>query len=345
MERKTKSNKLIAASVVIIVLFIAGLVLRQAKAVLFPFFLAIFLSFVLYPIIDYLSRFKVPKFLSIIVIIILTFLILYLFGVLIYSSGKTFASEFPKYGMKINSIISSLMESLKITYSDWDPENLINKLDTSKVGNFLLNALGPFFSFISKLFLVIVFLIFILAERGKTTEKFNAYFAKERNSKVLIVIKKITSQVQKYLVIKTIISLFTGVFATVVLLLFGVDFAILFGFLTFILNYIPNIGSIMATVFPVVIAVFQFETLWPAFWIMFILISVQTIMGSIIEPRLMGAGLGLSPIVVLFFLFFWGWLWGIPGMILAVPIAAIVKIVCDNIPELKFIGVLLSRGE
>lgn len=223
MERKTKSNNLIAASVVIIVLFIAGLVLRQAKTVLFPFFLAIFLSFVLYPIIDYLSRFKVPKFLSIIVIIILTFLILYLFGVLIYSSGKTFASEFPKYGMKINSIISSLMESLKITHSDWDPENLINKLDTSKVGNFLLNALGPFFSFISKLFLVIVFLIFILAERGKTTEKFNAYFAKERNSKVLIVIKKITSQVQKYLVIKTIISLFTGVFATVVLLLFGVD--------------------------------------------------------------------------------------------------------------------------
>jgi len=128
-------------------------------------------------------------------------------------------------------------------------------------------------------------------------------------------------------------------------MLFGLDFAILFGLLTFILNYIPNIGSFIATVFPVFIAIFQFETIWPAVWILVILVLIQQIMGAVVEPRLMGKGLDLSPLVILFFLFFWGWLWGIPGMILAVPIAAIVKIVTSNIPELDFIAVFMSKGK
>ena len=158
------------------------------------------------------------------------------------------------------------------------------------------------------------------------------------------VIKKIDSQVQRYLAIKTIVSLITGILVTVVLMIFGVDFAIVFGFLTFILNYIPNIGSFIATAFPVAIAAFQFETFWPAFWLLIILIAMQMAMGNIVEPRLMGEGLGLSPLVILFFLFFWGWLWGIPGMILAVPLAAIIKIVCSNIPSLQFVAVLMSKG-
>ena len=157
-------------------------------------------------------------------------------------------------------------------------------------------------------------------------------------------VQKIDHQIQKYLAIKTIVSLATGLMAALVLLIFGVDFAIVFGFMTFLLNYIPNIGSIIATSLPVLIAVFQFETIWPAFWILIILGSIQMLMGNLLEPRLMGQGLGLSPLVVLFSLFFWGWLWGIPGMILAVPIAAIIKIVCSNVPSLEFVGELMSKG-
>jgi predicted PurR-regulated permease PerM len=99
----------------------------------------------------------------------------------------------------------------------------------------------------------------------------------------------------------------------------------------------------VATILPLIIAAFQFDNLWPAFWIFIILGTIQMSIGNFIEPRLMGEGLGLSPLVVLFSLFFWGWLWGIPGMILAVPIAAVIKIVCSNIPSLEFVAALMSK--
>ena len=338
-----EESKIRTVSLVIIVIFIAGVVLRLAKPVLFPFSLAIFLSFVLYPILDFLTRVKIPKFISILFILVITFLSIYLLSSLFYSSGKSFAAEFPKYGQKINSILLSIQERFELTQLRWEPINWMEQLDLSKIGGFLLFSLGSFFTFLSNLFLIFIFLVFILAGRGQTKTKISNSFSEDRALIINEVINKIDSQVQRYLAIKTIVSLITGFLVTVVLMIFGVDFAIIFGFLTFILNYIPNIGSFIATTFPLAIAAFQFETLWPAFWLMLILVIIQMLMGNFIEPRLMGKGLGLSPLVILFFLFFWGWLWGIPGMILAVPIAAIIKIVCNNIPSLKFVGVFMSK--
>jgi len=339
-----EGSKVSTASLVIIVIFIGGLVLKLAKPVLFPFFLAIFLSFILYPILDFLTRLRIPKAISIIFILLITFFVIYLLGVLFYSSGKTFASEFPKYGQKISSILESFQEKFKLAPSKWDPLEWVEQLNINKIGTILLSSLGPFFSFISNLFLIFVFLIFILAGRGKTKAKIQKSFTSTRALKITEVVEKIDAQIQRYLAIKTIVSFLTGLLATFVLLIFGVDFAIVFGFFTFLLNYIPTVGSIIATALPVLIAVFQFETIWPALWILLILGTIQMTIGNFLEPRIMGHGLGLSPIVVLFFLFFWGWLWGIPGMILAVPIAAITQIVCNNIPSLEFAGELMSKG-
>ena len=339
-----QGNKVVAAALIIIVIFVVGVVLQQAKPVLFPFFLAIFLSFVLSPILDFLTRKKIPRAISILFIVIFSFFIIYLLGLLFYSSGKTFASEFPKYGQKIGSILASIQEQLKLTFPKLESVGWVEQLDINRIGGFLLSSLGPFFSFIALLFLVFIFLIFILAGRGNIKVKIEKSFNKERSSQIIDVIQKIDNQIQKYLAIKTIVSFVTGVLATVVLMIFGVDFAIVFGFFTFILNYVPNIGSIIATALPLTVAVFQFETLWPAFWILIILGLIQMIIGNFIEPRVMGEGLGLSTLVVLFFLFFWGWMWGIAGMILAVPTAATIKIVCDNIPPLSFVGELMSKG-
>lgn len=338
-----QGNKVVAASLVIIVIFIGGVVLRLAKPVLFPFFLAIFLSFILYPVLDFLNRMHIPKAFSVIFLLIITFFIIYLLGALFYSGGKAFASEFPKYGQKISSILTTLQQKFKLTSFNWETVDWVGQLDINKIGGFFLSSLGPFFSFMSNLFLIFIFLIFILAGRGRTKIKIKTSFDDNRASKIIDVIQNIDSQIQRYLAIKTVVSLITGILATIVLMIFGVDFAIVFGFFTFLLNYIPTVGSVIATLLPLIIAVFQFDTLWTAFWIFLFLGSIQMTIGSFVEPKLMGEGLGLSPLVVLFFLFFWGWLWGIPGMILAVPMAAIIKIVCSNIPTLSFVGELMSK--
>jgi predicted PurR-regulated permease PerM len=340
-----QGNKVVTASLLIIVIFIVGLVLRSAKPVLFPFSLAVFLSFVFSPLENFLTRLKIPRAVSIIFILILSFFILYLLASLIYTTGKAFAAELPKYSQKVSELLTSFQERYNISGAEWQPFDWTSQLDLNKAGGFLLDALGPFFSFISNLFLVLIFMVFIMAGRGQILPKINRAFTRERASKVSEVIQNIDSQIQRYLAIKTVVSFFTGFFALIVMMLFGLDFAILFGLLTFLLNYIPNIGSVIATVFPVFIAVFQFETIWPAVWILIILVVIQQVMATVVEPRMMGESLDLSPLVILFFLFFWGWLWGIPGMILAVPIAAIVKIVLSNIPELDFIAVFMSKGK
>ncbi len=338
-----EEKKFIASSLIVIVVFLSGVVLRLAKPVLFPFFLAIFLSFILYPVLDFLTKIKIPRFISIVFILLFTFFILYLLGTLFYSTGKTFTAEFPKYGEKMSQILSSAFEKLKLPQLRIEAVDWVKDIDLNRAGKIIGSSIGPFFSFISNLFLVLLFLVFILAGRGSIKKKINKYLDEKRANQANKVINNIDGQVQRYLAIKTIVSFFTGVFVLIVLLFFGVDFAIIFGFLTFILNYIPNIGSFIATALPVTIAIFQFETLWPAFWILIILITIQMVMANVVEPRLMGHGLGLSPLVVIFFLFFWGWLWGLPGMILAVPMAAIIKIACDNIPGLEPVAAFMSK--
>ena len=156
--RNMQENKVTIAFLGLIVVFIGGVLLRLAKPVLFPFFLAIFISFVLYPVLDFLTRLKIPKAVSILFILIITFFVLYLLGVLFYSSGKAFASEFPKYGQKISSILESLEEKFRLTHLKWDPLEWVGQLDINKIGSFLLASLGPFFSFISNLFLILIFL-------------------------------------------------------------------------------------------------------------------------------------------------------------------------------------------
>jgi predicted PurR-regulated permease PerM len=131
--------------------------------------------------------------------------------------------------------------------------------------------------------------------------------------------------------------------AMVVLSAFGVDFAVLFGFLTFLLNFIPSLGSIASIGLASIIAAFQFGSVFPALWILLLLVGLDAVISNFLEPKLMGQGLGLSPLVVLFSLFFWGWLWGIPGMILAVPLMAIIKIVCANVPALTSVAVIMSK--
>ena len=158
-----KGDRVAAASLVIIVIFIAGVVLRLAKPVLFPMFLAIFLSFLLSPVLDFLTRLKIPKAFSIIFILFMAFLIIYLMGSLFYSSGNAFASEFPDYKEKIDrklekisSFLVSVQEKLKLSGPNWQPEDWLGEFDINKIGKILSSSFGAFLSFMSNLFIVFI---------------------------------------------------------------------------------------------------------------------------------------------------------------------------------------------
>jgi AI-2 transport protein TqsA len=329
------------AMTVLVIVFLIALILRLARAILFPFFIALFLAFLLAPVLDFLTKLKVPRAVSVILILVIAFLVVYLLGTLFYSSGKAFADELPRYGQKINNLAEYLRDKMHITSREWDPLGWLTKLDVSKVASFLVASLGPFFSFLTNLFLVFLFLIFIMVGHGRVLKKIPAAYSPERSKQILTIIEHIRKQVQRYLAIKTAVNLVIGILTTVFLLVLGLDFAIVFGFLAFLLNYIPNLGAVFAAIFPALMAFFQFESPLLSLLVLGVVFLMEQAMG-LVEVRAMGQGLGLSPLLVFFSLIFWGWLWGIPGMLLAVPILAVIKIICFNIPALKSLAIMIS---
>lgn len=330
-------------SLIIIVLFIIGFILKIAKPILFPFFLALFISYTISPLLDLMLRLKFPKPLAITLILIVTFALLYLLGLLLFASGKYFVAELPKYSGRINSLVTDFVDGLSHLPVKIDISGLASQFNLEKVANFLLGTLGSFVSFLTNLLLLFVFVIFILAGRDKLTVKIARVFAEDRAASITRVLETINHQIQKYLGVKTLLSMANGALVALVLVIFGVDFALLMGFLTFILNFIPSFGSIIATIIPVIIAFFQFGNSLTPLWVLIAIAGTDTILGNFVDPKLMGQSLDLSPLLVIFALIFWGWLWGIAGMVLAVPLLAVMKIVFENIPSLKFLAVLMSK--
>lgn len=336
-------SKITRISLIIIILFIVGIFLKLTKPILFPFLLALFISYAISPLLDWMIRLKFPKVLAIALILIFTFAILYLLGLLLYSSGKYFASELPNYSDKINSLLADLAGSVAHLPIKVDIPSIVSQLNLEKITNILLGTLGSFLSFLGNLLLIFVFVIFILAGKDKLPGKIAKAFAEEKAAQLTRVLESVNRQIQKYIAVKTFLSLLNGALVTLILVIFRVDFALLLGFVTFVLNFIPSFGSIIATIIPVIIAFFQFGNSLVPIWVLISIAITDAILGNFVDPKLMGQSLDLSPLLVIFSLLFWGWLWGIPGMVLAVPILAVMKIIFENIPSLKFLAVLMSK--
>lgn len=333
-------DKFFRVALAVVLLFVAGVVMKLARPVLIPFILAVFVSYIIDPALTFLTRCRCPRPWAVVIVLVLAFVVLYLTGVLVSASVKAFVTELPRYDQRLADLSRFLATGLgpiKI-----DVNSALGSLDPGKVGGFVLKAIGPFFTVIGKLLLVFLFLVFIVAGRGRAESKIPRAIGDGHAGRVHGIMDRINGQARRYLVIKTGIGLANGLMVWIVLAAFGVDFAYIFALLAFLLNYIPNIGSVIATALRVGFAFFQFGTFWPPFWILVITTGLDNILGNIVEPRIMGQGLGLSPLLVFFSLLFWGWLWGIPGMILSVPLTAVVRIVCQNIPALRPIAVLMG---
>lgn len=197
----------------------------------------------------------------------------------------------------------------------------------------------------SKFVMTFVFLMFMMVESQYLDDKINKAFGKN-SERVRKIISAISEQVSQYLGTLALISFVTGVCAWLVLTILGVRLAAGWGVLTFLLNFIPTVGSIIATIPPVVMAVIQFSPgLFRPFLVLVLLTAIQLAIGNVITPKVMGDKLGVSPVMILLSLLLWGMIWGIPGALLSTPIMSIIKIVCENIPVLHSIAILIGSGE
>ena len=339
-------SKAITVLLGILVLFAVGFILHVLGSVFKPLFIALLFSFVFERPINLMRRIKIPKIIAIVVVLVITFVLFYLIGLLIYSNIDTFVTEFPRYQTNFNQFYLNIIGMLKIPHEDVsryyreiDWSELLQKLSIPKI---LSSSVGSFMNFLANLFLILLFMVYILLGRDNLIANMGKAFPGKRSEQFNSVFHNINRGMQKYLVAKTLISLGTGLSATIVLLIFGVDFAWIWGLLTFVLNFIPNVGSVIATIPPILVAVFQFDGIFRVFWVALLLITIQMTWGNIIEPAFMGKSLNLSPLVVIFSLIFWGFIWGPIGMILAVPIASAVQIVCANIDTLKPISIMMG---
>lgn len=194
--------------------------------------------------------------------------------------------------------------------------------------------------------LITIYVGFMLFEQGNFKAKLAALVGDPgRERRVLRIIDKVRSDIQMYISIKLLTSLMTGILSYIVLRALGIDFPEVWGVLIFLLNFIPTVGSIIATLFPAVIALAQSpDGIYLSLTVLVLIGALQVFIGNVIEPRLMGTSLNLSPIVILFNLAFWGYIWGIAGMFLCVPFLIITTIVLSHFPKTRPIAILLSSN-
>ena len=325
-----------------------GFILQTLSGILIPFFVALFLAYLAEPLQKLLIRFRFPTGLRVLLVLLSTALILYLVGQLVYNSVNALTANLPRYQMRIQGMLFDVADALSIPPSVIQEQlteiQWADHINAGAIAQILGQGLGNFVEFLTNLFLVLLYLVYLLFERESFIRRLeNSFSHRSGASRAVGVIHSINQQIASYLNIKTGISALTGIVVAGILLLFGVDFALFWGLVTFLLNFIPSFGSVLATIPPIIISFVQFETLAEPLVIMVLLISTQVFVGNVLEPKVMGDSLGMSPLIVVLALIFWGWLWGPVGMILSVPIISVFRITCENIDVLNPVGRFLNE--
>src|SRR3972149_7736512 len=335
VKRKAKTPALlILASFVIVV---AGM--KAASSILVPFFLAVFIAVICAPPLFWLQRKGVPKVLALALILVAILIVGLLFGALIGPSLNDFLSSLPDYQERLSTHIAASISWLREKGVNIPAEEVPHTLNPGWVMDLAGGIFAALSSVLTNAFLILLTVVFILLEVADFPKKLRAVLRNPERS--LSTIEKFSQDAKRYLVIKTLISAAEGLAIWVWLLILGVDYPVLWGTLVFLLNYVPNIGSIIAGLPAVLLAFVQLGVVRapltpPGF------VFANMVLGNLIEPKLMGKGLSLSTLVVFLSMVFWGWVLGPIGMILSVPMTSLVKIALESYVETRGLAIMLG---
>jgi predicted PurR-regulated permease PerM len=341
MDSKIRKPSVTEICLVLIAIIAVGFVLSKAERVAIPLTLAFILALLLVPVIKAGAPYKIPAFVMVLVVIACFLAIFLPLGVFLNSRLQSTVNILPVYYSKLVRLSQTLLEKYQVPPVFWESINWYNT-----VGRYLTGMTGFMLHWLSNLVMIMVFLIFMLLESPYMEHRIGMAFKGENGDKISGVADKIVRQISKYLRTLAVISFSTGAFVWAALAMLKIDFALTWGILAFVLNFIPTVGSIAASIPPILVAIVQFyPDPTPAILTFFALLAIQFTIGNILTPKIMGDALGLSPVVILVSLMFWGIIWGISGALLSVPIAAMIKIICENVEPLHFIAVLMSSAK
>ncbi len=338
MIEKTSSFSrflIVGASFVIIV---SGI--KMAGPLLVPFLLSVFIAMIVSPILSWLKSFRLPNGVAISIVISFVLLVGLILGAVVGSSVENFRQDIPEYSSKLSEMSFSVQQWLSQRGIIIDATQWGSSFDPGAVMGAVGSTLASFGNVMTNAVMIILTVIFILAENVSFGDKLRRARGRQSSQEWLSTFSR---SVHSYLGIKAGISFLTGLFIFLWLTILGVDYAILWGVLAFFLNFIPTVGSFIAAVPAVLLALVQLGIAEAGLTLMGFVV-VNLVMGNVLEPKWMGKGLNLSSLVVFVSLVLWGWVLGPVGMLLSIPLTIMVKIAFESQEETKWIGVMMGSG-
>ena len=330
------------------VLTIAGLLIilawmRYAQSLIVPFLLALFLAAIAATPVNWLKSKGLPVPLAIMLVLLISIAAGVFVTLILGSSVDEFSKSLPAYQTRLKELTGGIVDWLAgMGINAPETRGILNVIDPGKAmgfANSLISSLGGVFG---NAFLILFTVLFMLMEAWSFPQKINAIYG-NRGDEVLNRVSDVLKSTRQYLSIKTLMSLATGILVGGGTALIGLDFPILWGFLAFALNFIPNIGSIIAAVPAVLLSLVQLGSM-ATLGVILVYLTANIVIGNIVEPRYMGEKVGLSTLVVFLSLVFWGWLFGLVGMLLSVPLTMTVKFASLANEETRWLGILLGPG-
>lgn len=315
---------------VFLTLVTATLALIYMKPVLIPLIFAVFVFSVQSPFVQWIqNKLKAPKSLAVFISLALLFITLTILVIVLISSVERFVNGAPKYQTSINESLRYLESSLQSFGISLELDKLREMILELPLRKYAQSVASGLLTFLGNFFLVFIFTIFML-------------MGESRSQKDTRLVKEILQKISAYVAAKFSLSFLTALLVWLVLLFFKVELAFIFALMTLLFNFIPTIGSILAVALPLPIALLQYQLSWKFFVILALTGFIQFFIGNVLEPKVMGDSMDLHPITVLICLVFWGMVWGLAGMFLAVPITAIIKIIFNRIEATRPLAEILA---
>jgi AI-2 transport protein TqsA len=331
----TEGSPLVTVAALIIIF--AGII--YAKSIIPPFLLAIFISIICEQPISWLEKRGIPRGLALLTVVLGLIFLFTGFGFLIGGTLSSFSGNLSEYEATLTTLSNSFIQFLNEKGFKVRQDQIFTLIQPARILEFTAGALNKLFNMMGNTFLIFLIILFTLAEFGSFSIKAKAILIGSDKSGSYF--STILQNIRHYLGIKTLICLSTGILVYIALIIIGVDYPLLWSLIAALMNYIPNIGSIIAAAPAVLFALVQLG-LSGAIWTLVSFMAVNNVLGNFIEPKIMGKGLGLSTLVVFLSLLFWGFILGPVGMFLSVPLTITIKIILEQNEKTKWLAILLG---